>query len=395
MKDLLPRRIVAASRKRYVCVHIMSHNVVLILHGQCINYKCNWTLLLTPAYAYNDAKRLLQRVITRRTTPSAWPRHLTPEGASLRLAAAVAPALPPSTPIECANQSCITKGTKIRTTGNRDCVDRMCKKCCINASRAAAEKKTKIRAYCRTHKTPGYEGEPASDIPSVGPVSPPRIGPIAPVSPRRIVPVAPPSALETNTAALITLQAVLKAAMQNPPRTPQRLPAAPNPEPAFPPAPLPALFPVSFSAEPPTHIAAPAPVPAAIIPPAPSVIPVTAASASSVPSSSAASPSKGRARKPLAMPMTDMWQHNYHDAVGKEEVGKTAKTASEELARKAKVSVMFVVWLQVRTPYHFVPTCADIISDGNPTASLGGTRTYVSARPSVHGPWSLCSVQAF
>ncbi|KAI0360949.1 hypothetical protein OH77DRAFT_1508140 [Trametes cingulata] len=320
---------------------------------KCINYQCNWTLIHTPAYAYNDAKHLLQRIITRSMDPGAYPGHFTAAGAALHLAPSTPEAPPRTIPsISCAAGKCRPDGQKV-SQGNRECVGLMCKTCCLNASDAALQSRT-LRQYCKAHKAPGYEGEPAPGLPAAGPVTPPRTQPIAP---QRNADQVHQAALQTLENLLVPFYAQLDQPVPQMPPPPEARAAAPAPAPAPapalpPPPPVPPLLPRTQPAPPSLRLTVQRPQSSATSPSVDespgSAVPVPPTGASNgLRSPVHAGPPTKRARPPgkgLAMPLTDAWQKQYQLAQDAQELSHTVKTASEELTRKVKVNVMFVIW---------------------------------------------------
>lgn len=144
------------------CIMLLSSRDLTSL-SQCSDHNCHWTVYLTDAYMFNDARYLLGRVLAREQDPEAYAVYRTVPGAVLRLAPPVpakpapVPAKPAPGRIDCA-KGCLTKGSKTPTAANRDCVGLLCKKCCAHESTRSLAHKLP-RQYCKVHKVPGYEGE--------------------------------------------------------------------------------------------------------------------------------------------------------------------------------------------------------------------------------------------
>lgn len=124
--------------------------------SQCNDNACKHTEYHTLAYIYSDAQNLFIRATARIANLTLHQEYLTPAGGILCLAPAV-PALPKLGKISCANPDCFVKSTGARTTGNRKCVGRYCKACCVSAANTACRDGT-LRQECCTHRIGGYEG---------------------------------------------------------------------------------------------------------------------------------------------------------------------------------------------------------------------------------------------
>jgi hypothetical protein len=135
----------------------------LMYFWQCSNFQCLWTFHHTPAYYYEDAERLLRRLMYP-GDPTEYPRTLRPpdNNASIVPPAQLPAAQPPlptqlvstqsatqSTKIYCATPDCYTM-SRNRTQGSRSCIENKCKKCCVQAA-GNAMKGGHPRKACHTH----------------------------------------------------------------------------------------------------------------------------------------------------------------------------------------------------------------------------------------------------
>ena len=135
----------------------------LMFSWQCSDFKCLWTYHHTPAYNYEDAERLLRRLMYP-GDPTGYPRTLRPpdNNGSITPPAQLPAAQPPpptqpvptqsatqSTKIHCATPDCYTM-SRNRTQGSRSCIENRCKKCCVQAA-GNAMRGGYPRKACHTH----------------------------------------------------------------------------------------------------------------------------------------------------------------------------------------------------------------------------------------------------
>jgi hypothetical protein len=135
---------------------------MFLIYFQCSS--CYWTLFHTPAYKYEDAQRLLNR-LRYPGHPSGYPADLGPPETFPRAppppSQPTPPAVQPAVPqpittqgnkIHCSNPNCRTLlGT--RTQGSKTCVENKCKRCCKQAALYVAQN-SQARKQCHAHSQP-------------------------------------------------------------------------------------------------------------------------------------------------------------------------------------------------------------------------------------------------
>ncbi|KAF8965145.1 hypothetical protein BDZ97DRAFT_1918568 [Flammula alnicola] len=138
---------------------------------------CYWTVYHTPAYNYEDAKWLLNR-LRYPGHPSGIPRDLRPPEARppAPTPPAPQPTLPPASELTapqgnkvlCATHNCHTQaGTS--TQGSKTCIEHKCKRCCIQAC-LSASRNGQARKQCNAHSQPQIFLQQAPTIFATGPV---------------------------------------------------------------------------------------------------------------------------------------------------------------------------------------------------------------------------------
>ncbi|OSC98755.1 hypothetical protein PYCCODRAFT_1427689 [Trametes coccinea BRFM310] len=295
--------------------------------------QCHYTVYHTPAYPMSDARHLLERIKARLINPNAYPTHFLPEGAVLRLAPPVLPTPTSLGPIECANPDCVTKSNK-RTSGNRDCVGHFCKSCCIKDSDRARATHD-LRLYCKTHKTPGYEGDVTAPQPGVGSVH-------HPIQSVPHVPAPTPSQ-SVDSEAAVNISSIARSA-----ETATTAPAIAHTQASS----------SSVRVHSPNRPAGGNGASAAsmVIPSRPDVAPLPGRPVSPAGPST---PRKNTGRS-LARPLGPLWSDAARDADIKQAAEVTQKAETQQMEFESKRTVTFVIWYKDNTPpaYYpkFVPT---------------------------------------
>ena len=261
---------------------------------------------------YNEAKALLWRHLARLQDSRAYPAELTQAGAVLHRAPSLPPRVSGPSLLQCTSNSC-RKATKNEPRqANHACAYLLCKQCCVAASETALNACT-FRVYCRAHAAPGFEGEPAPNFSSIGPVVSPAPGQSAAArATQSALPVpAPPS---TGYAAP-SLQQLLDE------------------------------YDAQFGYLMPDPLLDP-----------PNAAPISTATTSqpqgaSTPSQQARLPTQRSPRKGLAMPIHPLWQQAIRDTSAQPPGARVTTKTAHDLAREARTKIMLVLWFLVRVAY--------------------------------------------